>query len=96
MSPMVVKLLTVDLLIPGCSSLKDKRLALSSLKTRLRNRFNVSVAEVDHHDKWQRCALAVATVGVDRKTADECCDKVLRFVERDHRVEITDSHQEYC
>jgi uncharacterized protein YlxP (DUF503 family) len=93
---MVVKLLTVDLLIPGCSSLKEKRFALSSLKTRLRQKFNVSVAEVDHHDKWQRSALAITTVGVDRRTADGCCDKALRFIERDHRVEITDTHQEYC
>lgn len=92
---MVVKLLTVDLFIPGCSSLKEKRLALSSLKTRLRRRFNVSVAEVDHHDKWQRCQLAVTTVGVDRKTADGCCDKVLRFIEGDHRVEITDTYLDY-
>lgn len=92
---MIVKLLTVDLFIPGCSSLKEKRLALSSLKTRLRRRFNVAVAEVDHHDKWQRCQLAVTTVAVDRKRADGCCDKVLRFIEGDHRVEITDTDLEY-
>lgn len=93
---MVAKLLTVDLLIPGCSSLKDKRLVLSSLKTRLRRKFNVSVAEVDHHNKWQRARLAVCTVGVDRRTVDGCCDKVRRFVDHDHRVEITDLKQEYC
>jgi uncharacterized protein YlxP (DUF503 family) len=93
---MVAKLLTVDLLIPGCSSLKEKRLVLSSLKTRLRRKFNVSVAEVDHHNKWQRTRLAACTVGVDRKTVDGCSDKVLKFIERDFRVEITDTQQEYC
>jgi uncharacterized protein YlxP (DUF503 family) len=92
---MTVKLLTVDLIIPGCSSLKEKRFALSSLKTRLRRRFNVAVAEVDYHDKWQRCELAIVTVGVDRRTADSRTDKVLQFIARDHRVEITDSRQEY-
>jgi hypothetical protein len=92
---MIVKLLTVDLFIPGCSSLKEKRLALSSLKARLRRRFNVAVAEVDHHDKWQRCELAITTVAVDRRTADLCCDKVFRFIEGDHRVEIADTHQDY-
>ena len=92
---MIVKLLTVDLFIPGCSSLKEKRLALSSLKARLRRRFNVAVAEVAHHDKWQRCELAITTVAVDRRTADSCCDKVFRFIEGDHRVEITDTHQDY-
>jgi uncharacterized protein YlxP (DUF503 family) len=93
---MVAKLLTVDLLIPGCSSLKEKRLVLSSLKTRLRRKFNVSVAEVDHHNKWQRARLAACTVGVDRITVDGCLDKVLKFIERDFRVEITDTQQEYC
>ena len=93
---MVAKLLTVDLLIPGCSSLKEKRFVLSSLKTRLRRKFNVSVAEIDHHHKWQRSQLAACTVGVDRKTVDGCCEKVLKCVERDYRVEITETGQEYC
>jgi uncharacterized protein YlxP (DUF503 family) len=93
---MVAKLLTVDLLIPGCSSLKEKRYVLSSLKTRLRRKFNVSVAEIDHHNKWQRSRIAACTVGVDRKTVDGCCDKVLGFIEREHRVEIFETYQEYC
>lgn len=93
---MIVKLLTVELHIPGCSSLKEKRFALSSLKTRLRRRFNVAVAEVDHHAKWQRSSLAIVTVAVDRKMADGSCDKALSFIERDHRVEIMESSQEYC
>jgi uncharacterized protein YlxP (DUF503 family) len=92
---MIVKLLTVDLIIPGCSSLKEKRYALSSLKTRLRRKFNVAIAEVDHHDKWQRCELAMVTVAVDRRTADSQSEKVLRFVDQDRRVEIADVQQEY-
>ncbi len=91
---MVVKLLTLDLLFPGCSSLKEKRFVLSSLKMRLRKRFNVSVAEVDYHDKWQRCLMAVALVGVDRRTVDMVGDNVLRFVEGDHRVSVADTTQE--
>lgn len=93
---MVIKLLTVDFLLPGCSSLKEKRFVLSSLKPRLRRRFNVSVAEVDYHDKWQRCRLAVVMVGVDRRSVDAECDKVLRFIEGEHRVSVTDSSQEIC
>ncbi len=91
---MVVKLLTLDLLFPGCSSLKEKRFVLSSLKLRLRKRFNVSVAEVDYHDKWQRCLMAVALVGTDRRAVDRVGDSVLRFVEGDHRVNIADTTQE--
>ena len=91
---MVIKLLTIDLLFPGCSSLKEKRFTLSSLKTKLRRKFNVSIAEVGYHDKWQRCLLAVVMVGVDGRTVDTRCDKVLRFVEDDHRIQITDVHRE--
>jgi len=93
---MAVKLLTLDILFPGCSSLKEKRYVLSSLKSRLRQRFNVSVAEVDYHDKWQRCLLCVAMVGVDYRTVDKECDRVLSFVERDHRVSIVDVIRELC
>ena len=93
---MVVKLLTVDLLFPGCSSLKEKRFVLKSLKARLRQRFNVSVAEVDYQDKWQRCRLAVVMVGSDRRSVDANCDKVLRFIEGDHRLDVTESSQELC
>lgn len=93
---MVVKLLTIDLLFPGCSSLKEKRFVLSSLKTKVRRKFNVSVAEVDYHDKWQRTLLAVAAVAVDMKTVDASCDKVLRFIEDDHRIQISDVQREIC
>lgn len=91
---MIVKLLTIDLHLPGRSSLKEKRFVLTSVKTKLRQRFNVSVSEVDHHDKWQRAVLAVVTVGVDGRTAESTCDKVLKFLERDQRITILDYTRE--
>lgn len=92
---MFVKLLTVDLLIPGCSSLKEKRYVLSSLKARLRSRFNVSVAEVDYQDKWQRCMLAIVFAGSDHASLDGTCARVRGFIEGDHRVQIVDAAEEY-
>ncbi len=62
---MVIGLLTLELHFPGARSLKDKRQALRSLETRIRNRFNVSVAEVEHQDLWQRSRLAVVSVNTD-------------------------------
>ena len=91
---MVVKLLTIDLHLPGRSSLKEKRFVLSSVKTRLRRQFNVAVSEVDHHDKWQRSTLAVVTVGVDGAMAESTCDKVIKFLERDHRLTVLDCTKE--
>lgn len=93
---MIVKLLTVDFLLPGCLSLKEKRFVLSGLKAKLRRRFNVSVSEVEYQDKWQRSKLAVAMVGSSRRSVDAECDRVLRFIESDHRVVVTESNQEWC
>ena len=61
----VIALLTLDIHIPHAHSLKDKRMILRSLRDRLRSKFNVSVAEVDHQDLWQRSQLSVVTVGPD-------------------------------
>jgi uncharacterized protein YlxP (DUF503 family) len=91
---MVVKLLTIDLLLPGRSSLKEKRFVLSSVKSKLRRRFNVSVSEVDHHDKWQRAGLAIVTVGVDGEAVEATCNQVMRFLQGDFRLEIVDWTQE--
>jgi hypothetical protein len=62
---MVIGLLTLDLHFPGARSLKDKRQALRSLETKIKNRHNVSVAEVEHQDLWQRARLAVVGVNTD-------------------------------
>ena len=56
----IVLVSEVQLFLPESHSLKHKRAVLSSLKERLHNRFNVSVAEVDHNDLWQRSTLALA------------------------------------
>ncbi len=62
---MSIGLLTLDLHLPGARSLKDKRQLLRSLETRMRNRFNVAIAEVDHQDLWQRSRIAVVSVNSD-------------------------------
>lgn len=91
---MVIKVLTIDLHLPGRSSLKEKRFVMSSLKSRLTGRFNVAVAEIDFHDKWQRSMIAIVTVGNDGSVVESTCEKVLRFVEQDRRVSILDYFQE--
>jgi hypothetical protein len=61
---MVVALLSVEMYLPGCRSLKDKRMVLRRVKDRLA-KFNVAVAEVEHHDLWQRAGLGLVTVSTD-------------------------------
>ena len=86
---MKVGILRVEFIVPGPSSLKEKRRVVKSLKERLRSRFNVSAAEVDHQDLWQRGALGIAAVGSDGKIVASVLDQVLRFVRRDARIELS-------
>jgi uncharacterized protein YlxP (DUF503 family) len=74
---------TVELHLPDVGSLKDKRHVLRGLKEKLRARFEVAVAEVDHHDIWQRATLAVACVSHDGRHANEVVTKAVGYIE-DH------------
>ena len=62
---MPIGLLTLEIHIPDAHSLKDKRQVLRSLKDRLRARFNVAVAELDHQDTWQRAQVGVVSLSND-------------------------------
>lgn len=67
--------------LPGARSLKAKRTVVRSVKDRLR-RLNVSVAEVDHQDLWQRCRLGVAAVGTSQTAVARALDAVVEDIER--------------
>ena len=76
---MRVALLEVELFIPFAHSLKEKRHVVKSLKDRLRHRYNVSVAEIDGQESWQRSVIAAVTVSSSRAYAQQ----VLQAVEDD-------------
>jgi uncharacterized protein len=76
----VVGLMTWELHLPACQSLKDKRQILKSLKDRLHQRFNLSAAETDHQDLWQRAELTVAVVSTDRRHAESVLQEADRMV----------------
>jgi hypothetical protein len=91
---MVIGLLTLDLHFPGARSLKDKRQALRSLEARIRNRFNVSVAEVDHQDLWQRARLAVVTVNTDHVHLESTLSSVAGEAGAARDIELLDAQTE--
>ena len=80
-----------DLRIPGVSSLKQKRHVVKSLTAAIRSTFNVSVAEVDHHDLWQRTAIAVAATGAEGHHVRAVMQRVERFVEAWGEVELIET-----
>jgi len=87
---MVVGTAKLELYLPGTFSLKEKRFVLKSLKTKIQNKFNISIAEVDLHDKWQRACLGIACVSNDRRFIDETFSKIIHFCSGDGRIEIID------
>ncbi len=87
--------MTWALHLEGCQSLKDKRHILKSLKDRLHNRFNVSAAETDHHDLWQRAELSVCVVSTDRGHADSVLREVDRVVAGAPGARIVDTATSY-
>jgi uncharacterized protein YlxP (DUF503 family) len=87
----VVAVVTWDLHLNGCASLKDKRRILKSLKDRLHHRFNVSVAETGHHELWQRGELSCGVVTTDRRQAEEVLGAAERLVATHGLARIIDS-----
>lgn len=82
--------LRFDLHIPASRSLKAKRAALRPIVDGLRHRFHVSVAEVDHQDRWQRAAVAVAVVAESDGHLREMLAAIERFVVAAPDVELLD------
>lgn len=78
---MFVGIVRIQLHIPGARSLKDKRSVVQSIKERIRHRVHASVAEVDHQDLWQRCALGVAVVSGESHQVDELLQTVRGIVD---------------
>ena len=75
-----VGILTVELYFPENHSLKGKRKELLSVKAQLQRRFGASVAEVDHHDVWQRARLTLACVARGHKELQELLDGAERYL----------------
>ena len=80
--------LAIELHLPDCHSLKDKRAAIKPILEGARRRFQVAAAEVDFHDKWQRAALGFAAVAPDGGHVTQVLDSVERFVWSFPEVEV--------
>ena len=75
-----VGILTVDLHFPEAGSLKGKRKFVKSAKANLQNRFGVAVAEVDHHELWQRSRLTLSCVTREYREAETLLDEAERYL----------------
>ncbi|NTU84176.1 MAG: DUF503 domain-containing protein [Chloroflexales bacterium] len=79
---MVIGVCTLQLSIPIALSLKDKRQVVKSIIARVRNEFNVSIAEVDDQDLWQSAVLGIACVSTSQGYAHGQIEAVIRFIDK--------------
>jgi len=91
---MVIGCCSVKFYLHGNNSLKGKRRVLRALKDRLKNNFNVSVAEVGAQDVWQSIHLGISAVGTDKPYIDGLLSKVIDAIERMNLAEIVDCKTE--
>lgn len=92
---MIIGVLEAVLFIHDSRSLKDKRLIIKSLKDRLHHKFNVSVAETDSLDKWQRSVIGIALVGGDQKFVEKSLNQVFNYIDRSDQYEVVEYHMDY-
>jgi uncharacterized protein YlxP (DUF503 family) len=79
---MVIGVCTLQLSVPVAQSLKEKRQVVKSLIARVRNEFNVSIAEVDDQDLWQSAVLGIACVSSSQRYAHGQLEAVIKFIDK--------------
>ena len=92
---MNVGVLKISLRIVGNSSLKDKRRVVKSIITQAKNRFNISVAEVENNDKWQLATIGICCVSNDKRLINDILSKTKSFISNGRfDVEVIESQVE--
>ncbi len=91
---MLVGILQLQISVFDAMNLKDKRRVILSLKDRIRNTFNVSVAEVDLQDNIRSAVLGVAMVANERRFLDSALSRIVEFVRKIPTLNLIDYHME--
>lgn len=92
---MVIGVCQLELFLHENASLKGKRQVLKSIIQKTRQKFNVSISEVDAQDLWQRAVLGICSVGNDQQVVNSALDKVVQFIEQTQLAEVADSTLEF-
>lgn len=92
---MLVGTLCVQVHIPGATSLKDKRRIVKGMITKVQNRFNVSIAELDNEDLWRRATIGVAMIGDSQEHIERQLQFVLNFLDAETRWEVMQVHLDW-
>lgn len=81
--------------IPMAASLKDKRSVLKRMIDRTKNSYNVSIAEIEHQNLWQRATVAIVAVASSKEPAEREIQRAIRLLESNPEWEMTESNIDY-
>ncbi|MGM8214513.1 DUF503 domain-containing protein [Bacillaceae bacterium W0354] len=79
----------VECILYDVHSLKEKRSIIKQVLHSIRNRYNVSITELDYHDMWQRTAFGIAVVSVSKVNAEKMLQQVIQIIENRTDLEVT-------
>jgi len=92
---MIIGVLTLELHLPEAKSLKEKRMVLKSITEKIKHHYNVSIAEVDNQNLWQRSTIALAAVSLKKDDLEKVFSKIENLIEQNGYVLITDRQKEF-
>ncbi|KQC12202.1 MAG: hypothetical protein APR63_03140 [Desulfuromonas sp. SDB] len=85
---MCIGIIKISLAIDWAFSLKDKRQAVKSITNKLKNKFNISISEVDHHQYYNRALIAIVMVGKDKQYVEPKLHHIVKFIEQNRDVNL--------
>ncbi|GAF76137.1 unnamed protein product [marine sediment metagenome] len=85
---MLLGICTINLYFPDSHSLKDKRSIIKSIKLRIRNKFNVSVSEINSYDLWKNTTLGIACIGNEKRYLNGVLNEVIKFIEHQNKLQV--------
>ncbi|MDT7880405.1 MAG: DUF503 domain-containing protein [Candidatus Hydrothermia bacterium] len=86
---MIIGVLEIEIFIPYSTSIKEKRYIVKSIKDKVKSKYNVSIAELDYHDAWQRSKIGFACLSNSVSYINSYLMDLLKFLQEDKRFEIT-------
>lgn len=92
---MIVIGLRLELYLPGVNSLKEKRRLIKSLIDKIKNKFNVSISEIDDQDIWQRSVIGIVSVSNTRKPIERTFTSIIELVDQKSGIELMKTEKSY-
>ncbi len=93
---MIIGILTIEIMIFHSNSLKEKRMLIKSIKDKIKNKYNIAIAELEYLDKWQRSKIGIVTIGNENSHIENSLQKIFNYLDNWNEFEIIKYDFDYC